>query len=174
MKWVARIATVGLAMVMVGCQTYLRTQDQMRADNAEPVQSLFDAQDQAGIIATRAVFAHHFVSGTATLNERGVEVLETLSEYYKANPGELGMPRRDESEAVYKARVERVTTFLAENGVDTATVQITLDRPKAGGITSTEMRAKLEAERQRSIKKDQQGGGAAGVMMQALGAGGQR
>lgn len=172
MNWVAKFVAAGLAVALAGCQTYLRTQDQMRADNVESVQSLFDAQDRAGIIASRTVFAHHFVSGTATLNDRGVEVLETLSDYYKANPGELGMPRRDESEAVYRARIERVTAFLAERGVDTATVQITLDRPQAGGVTSAEMRAKLEAERKRATRQEQQAG-TAGVSIQGLGGGGQ-
>jgi hypothetical protein len=162
------LAAVGVALIIAGCKTYTRPPEQIRSDNANAVSTLFEAQDEQGIIAQRTIYPYHFVSGTSSLNARGVEVLDVLSGYYKEHSGILSIPRRGEEEALHLARVDGIKSFLTDRGVNTNNVYITMEALPVGGVSSHEMRRIMESDRERGAQQGAQGG-VAGVMMEALG-----
>jgi hypothetical protein len=157
-----RTATTIAACLLIagGCGKRLKptVRDDRGFMNTWIVESMNNEAVDNAIVSQRTLYPYHFVSGTPVLNNLGVRDLRVLATHFRRYPGQdLNIRRADADEALYKARVETITTALIAEGVPADAVHI--HDGFAGGAGVSSRRASMVLER---AEKPTAGPGAGG------------
>jgi type IV pilus biogenesis protein CpaD/CtpE len=114
--------------------------------NAWSVRMINDRQRDAAIVAQRTIFAHHFVTGSATLNERGERDLAVLAHNLRgADQINITVTQGDASDDLFNRRTTLVRDRFAAEGVNTA--MLTINDGFAGGGSTPGARAAADYAR---------------------------
>jgi hypothetical protein len=119
--------------LLTGCQSkppqIAEWDDEARGEtNAWMLRTYFDKQVENGVVRQHTLWSHHFVDGTASLNERGERDLHILAQHYiRHNGGILNLPRNGTPHDLYNRRTTAVRESLAEAGVNVAAVVLETD-----------------------------------------------
>jgi len=137
---------ISLCLLSVACYTRPVDRSQKDFDRAA-VQSYFDDQRVAGVVAEHTVWPHYFAPNSADFTELGQGNLAILASFYRANAGPLAVRRGDESADLYAARIAAVSKALVDAGVEADRIEIT-DAPAGGpGMPSAKVVQIMEHRR---------------------------
>jgi hypothetical protein len=114
----------------------VRVDDQRQSFNRWTLQTLDDESISNAIVAQSTLYAYHFAGGAAELNDLGQRDLKVLAGHYSRYPGAINVRRGAESEELYNARVQAVSTRLASLGVPATSIEINDGMPGGDGIAS--------------------------------------
>lgn len=141
-------AAVLLLLALAACERPAeRTADfNEREANAWAIRQFNQDAKRNAIVRQRAMMPHHFVTGSAELNELGEEHVSVLAEHYRRHPGQLRLWRGESDDALYQQRIETLHAALADAGIAEERVQIAPGLPGGDGAPSREVIEDLEKE----------------------------
>ena len=136
-------ALCGLVLIAGGCASKNARSKESDALADDPVMtdrwlvdSVRDAAIANAIIAQHTLYQYHFVLNSDVLNDLGRRDLDVLIDYYKVNPGGINIRRGTMSDDLYDARLQHVTTAMAQAGLDTDRIEISDSAAEVGGASS--------------------------------------
>jgi hypothetical protein len=142
-----------LVVLATGCTPAEHRRDHPLAENMDTqavnavlINSFTDSAINEAIISQHTLYPYQFETGGATLNELGRRDLKVLAAHFKDNPGQLNVRRGDAAQALYDARVNAVTSALAEGGVVKGRVSIVNSLPGGEGAYADRVLKILERE----------------------------
>lgn len=144
MKCAVVILAVAATIAPLGCVG--ARWDQERVQNVQMVNSAFDEQAEAAILAQQTIFPYHFVGATATLTDLGRHDLDVLARHYREHHGELVLRKGGANDELYASRIESVRAYLAREGVDPDWVAIRQGEAGGAGMSSERALQTLQEE----------------------------
>ncbi|MHC5211719.1 MAG: hypothetical protein ACYTG2_13450 [Planctomycetota bacterium] len=120
-----------LLALLAGCNSPHSKENMHTRDNMFVVDSFRSAQVNKAIITQRTIWAYHFLTDTAELNQLGHRDLGVLAAYYVDHAGVIRIRRAGASQALYDTRVAAVVSHLVNAGVPKDQLTVT-DAPPAG------------------------------------------
>ena len=132
--WCAGIVCLA-AFLVAGCEEEQAARNKKKFD-IELVNTLNNIQVENAIITQHTLYAYHFVTDGAALNDLGQRDLKVLARHYKEHPGVLNVRQGETGAELYYARVAQVQTGLKEAGVDVGRMTISDGMPGGPGMRS--------------------------------------
>lgn len=135
------IALAGLLLttVLAGCCNWCDQSPQWgQISDQRLVASIVDEQAVEAIHRQRAIYAHHFVPGTADLNELGLRDLAILAAKDRERPGTIHVILGEDEESLRSARMNSIREFLKVQGVEVARMNFDEGEPGGDGINAEE------------------------------------
>ncbi|HUW81972.1 MAG TPA: hypothetical protein VMZ31_04130 [Phycisphaerae bacterium] len=150
MKTIVCTGVLVCGVVLVGCSepsTRLNAPPQGYSDYPHPMQEPYLAMTGNASAADMSVADVHFVPHTAELNSLGQMRLEHYAKLLKLYGGTLRYDYRVDDGRLVRQRVSSIRHFLATNGVEEESVQVTPGLPGAYGMDAEEAVVVYKASR---------------------------
>ncbi len=137
-KILTSIAVMACAFGGFGCQqpeSIQLTDAQRSATNAWTVRSYLEQQSANAVVTEGTIYPHHFLTGTAKLNDLGQRSVRQIASHGVPDAGRINIRRGSETPQLYRDRIETIKQVLAQTGFQT---EVTVDDLTGGAGMASE------------------------------------